>query len=170
MSREDGHQRRDSPSGPFRWTISENVFGSQEWLFTKTSGYLVGLKQVHQTQKVQDETLSSLKEPLVSRGIDGINWPKGCLLLCEHSPRRLKIASVQLAGTDLQVPMPVEAQQLQKCGASFDWAITNISSRYIIRFRTLWCSNLVMGLNSFVNTWGSLLGPNGQLLCYQTEL
>ena len=53
--REDGHQRGDSPSGPLQWTISEpNISVSQEGWFSKTSGELENLKQVHHTQEVQD--------------------------------------------------------------------------------------------------------------------
>ena len=103
--REHGHQRGDSPSGPLQRTISEpNVSGSQVGRFSKTSGELEGLKQVHHTQEVQDGRCSSPEEPLASRGLYGIDRPKRCLLLCDHGPTRLEIAPVQLARSDLRVP------------------------------------------------------------------
>ena len=105
--REVGHQRSDSSSGPLRRTISEpTVSRSQEGWLIKTGGELEGLKQVHHTQEVQDRRGSSLEGPLASRGLDGINRSKGCLLLCDHGSTRSEIAQVQLAGTDVRVSMP----------------------------------------------------------------
>ena len=47
-------------------------------------------------QEVQDGRGSYLEGPLASRGLDSINRPKGCLLICEHGSTRLEIAPVQL--------------------------------------------------------------------------
>ena len=90
--KEDSHQRGDSPSGPLQRAISEpNVSGSQEGWFSKTSSELEGLKQVHHTQEVQDGRGSSPEGPLAPRGLDGIDPPKGCLLLCDHGPTRSEL-------------------------------------------------------------------------------
>jgi len=85
-------------------TKGANFSGSQEGWVSKTSGELEGHKQVHHMQEVQDGRGSSLEGPFVPRGLDGINRPKGRLLLCDHGPTRLEIAPVQLARSDLRVP------------------------------------------------------------------